>query len=185
MVPGHAVAILESRKGVIVVSTTYAPEIHVRRPHINLWAVAVIGLAAIIIGLAAWVVVDWYTGPTHDAATVIDDAASAWSAGDVAEVASLYTSDAILVTARGDQVVGTDGIGALMTNAPRYGLGFERVAPVTTEGDFATTYVRYTDPALADGTVLVVFQLDQGKIARQWDFELGVTPPFTARAVLP
>jgi uncharacterized protein (TIGR02246 family) len=170
---------------VIVVSTTYAPEIHVRRPHIDVWVAIVVGLAAVVIALGAWIVVDRYTGPEHDAATAIDDAATAWSAGDAASAASLYTSDAILVTAGGEQVVGTDEIAARMTNAQRYGLGFERVAPVTTEGDFATTYVRSTDPTLSNHTLLTVFEMDQGKIARQWDFELGASPPFTARAIVP
>jgi hypothetical protein len=168
-----------------VVSTTYAPDIHIRRPHVNLWAVVLVGLAALVIGLATWIVVDQYTGAEHDAATVIDNAAAAWTTGDESSVASLYTSDAILVTARGEQVIGTDAIAARMTNAPRYGLGFERVAPVTTEGDFATTYVSSTDPTLTEQMLLTVFELDQGKIARQWDFALGVTPPFTARTIIP
>jgi hypothetical protein len=33
-------------------STTYAPEVHVRQPHVNYWLVAVIGLTAALVGWA-------------------------------------------------------------------------------------------------------------------------------------
>ena len=164
-------------------STIYAPEVHVRRPHINLWLVAVVGLAAALVALGTWVLVDRYTGPEHDATTLIDDVAAAWSAGDSLAVTPLYTADAVLVSARGDSYAGPRSITFAVEDAAAAGMQLERIAPVTTEGDFATTFVSYTDEAGGYGTLLTVFQLDEGKVARQWDFELGATPPFDARAI--
>jgi len=48
---------LGSRKGVILVST-YAPETHRHRVHVNPWLVAVIVLAAALVALGAWVLID-------------------------------------------------------------------------------------------------------------------------------
>ena len=59
----------------------------------------------------------------------------------------------------------------------------ERVAPVTVDGDFATTFMKYTSVS-AGGTEVGVFQLEEGKILRYWFFKLGATPPFDD-AVMP
>jgi hypothetical protein len=53
----------------------------------------------------------------------------------------------------------------------------KRVAPVSVEGDFATTFMEYTSSA-ADGTQVGVYQFEKGKILRFWFFKLGSDPPF-------
>ena len=155
-----------------------------RRLRTLLWVV-VGALVAALVALGTWVVVDRYTGSEHDAATLIDDATTAWSAGDVGAATDLYTADYVIVTAWGDRITGARGLTLNVENAAATGLTLERIAPVTTEGDFATTYIRYTNSQGEEGTLLSTFQLEEGKIARTWDFELGVTSPFGARTVIP
>ena len=73
-------------------STTYAPPTHVRRPHANLWLVAVVALAAALMALGAWVVVDRYAGAggvTQDATALIDDFNAAINAGDADAIGAL------------------------------------------------------------------------------------------------
>jgi ketosteroid isomerase-like protein len=163
---------LGPRKEVIVVSTTYTHGVHVRRPHVNLWLVAVIGLAAALVALGAWVLVDRYTGPEHDATTLIDDFNAALSAGDADAVAALITNDFVMrslgETLTADQFLGVGSVAA------------ERIAPVTVEGDFATTYVTVSEVA---NPIVSVYQLEDGKIFRLWGFELGSTPPFDNAAM--
>lgn len=179
--------ILEAKTGVILVSVTHAPPAHVRRLHVNLWLVAVIVLSAALTALAAWVIIDAYRGgdtATEDAATLIDDANAAWSAGDAATVASLYAKDAVLVRDDGGQTGGSGALGGLASfTARNIDYRVKRVAPVSLEGDFATTFMKYTS-ALADGTLIGVYQFEGGRITRQWIFKLGVTSPFQ-NAVIP
>ena len=159
--------------------TTYVPEVHARRPHIDYWLVAVIALAAALIGLAAWVLVDRYAGtdPAAEATALVDDWIAAVNADYPADaLAPLITSD-FEVRTSGD-VYTADEFLARATSP----VGAERIAPVTVEGDFATTYS--TLSGLPGTTHLTVFQFEEGKISRLWSFQLGSTPPFD-NAVLP
>ena len=165
-------------------TTMHAPEIGVHRRHIDLWRVAVIGLAAALVALGAWVLVDRYTGPEYDAATLVDDLGAAWSTGDADAIRSLYTTDAIVVTAWGDRYVGLDQIVDEVSGAVGIGFKTERIAPVTVEGDYATTFLRYSTAGGEEGTLVSVYELQDGKILRMWDFEPGVTSPLT-NAVTP
>jgi ketosteroid isomerase-like protein len=163
----------------VIVVTTHVPEIHVRRLHVNVWLVAVVGLAAALVALGTWVLVDRYAGgggATQDATTLIDDFNAAITAGDADAVAALITSDFETWTT-GSDLYTADEFLARATSP----LGAERIAPVTVEGDFATTYV--TVSAVANPLV-AVYQLEDGRIFRLWGFELGSTPPFD-NAVLP
>jgi hypothetical protein len=165
----------------------HAPPVHVHRLHINAWLVAVVGLAAGLIALGSWVLVDRYTGggAAHDATTVLDNfyaAVSSPAHTDAATITPLVTSDAVFWT-NGDKSVGARQIGDDIAGTP--GLHVQRIAPVTVWGSFATTYIRFSVPmAGINGPMVEVVQLKNGKIFRLWDFALGVTPPLT-NAVVP
>ncbi len=169
-------------EGVVVVSITETPPVHVHRPHINVWLVAVIGLAAGLIALGSWVLVDRFSGGgsvTHDATTLIDEFNAAGNAHDANAAAALFTSDAVMRTAVvGETIVGAEAIGRAAADPvnPRS----ERAAPVVVDGDFATTFIRFG----SNKPVVVTFQLKDGKIIRIWAFEPGVTPPLN-NAVTP
>ncbi len=164
---------------------TYAPPLRLHRPHVNLWLVAVVGLAAALVALGSWVLVDRYTGgggATQDATTLVDDLATAVTAGDAKAISGLYASDAVFVTAGGDRFVGRKDVTNVVMAPSSFDLHLERIGPVATEGDFVTAFVHYSDGM--EGTELTVFQLKDGKIVRQWAFEVGLTPPFD-NAVMP
>ena len=166
--------------------STYASRVHLHRPHVNVWLVAVVGLAAALVALGSWVLIDRYSGTEYEAATVADDLMAAVNARDADAVASMITADAVFVDAGGDVAVAAD----VISTVPQTPWTMERVSPVTVEGDFAATFVRMTpregltegvpvDVAVNTSTEqLVVFQLENGKIARMWDFLPGFTEPF-------
>lgn len=141
-----------------------------------LWVVVGV-LAAALVGLGAWMIVDRYTGPEADATALVDDLTAAWSTGDVEALQDVYTTDAIVVTAWGGQYTRLHQIMAEVPAAAGFGYRAERIAPVTVEGDFASTFLSYSTAAGEEGTLVTVFQLRDGKILRQWDFEPGVTAP--------
>lgn len=166
--------------------TAYPHRLHVHRPHINLWLVAVVGLAAALVGSGAWVIVDRYTGgggATDNATALIDESNAAISNADAAALSSLYTRNAEITRDDGGVTVGAEAIGALAPMTKMVSYRVWRVAPVSVEGDFATTFLQYTS-ATGEGTDIAVYQFREGKILRMWFFKLGTTPPFT-NAVMP
>lgn len=160
-------------------TTLHTPEVGTAPPvhrHLTtaLWVVVGV-LVAALVALGAWVIVDRYTGPEYDAAATIDDVTTAWSAGDLDAIRSLYAGDAVLVTAWGATVSGMDELVANVLTAKSLSFTVERIAPVTTEGDYATTFVRYSTGGGEKGTLVSVFQFQDGQILRHWDFEPGQT----------
>jgi len=152
----------------------------VRWPHVNLWLVAVVVLAASLIGLGAWVLVDRYTGgggATHDATTLVDQSNTAISNGDAAALTSLYTPDGVITRDDGGVTAGAKEISGLVPMTKMVNYKVWRVAPVSVEGNFATTFLQYTSTT-GEGTDTAVYQFKEGRILRMWFFKLGTTPPF-------
>lgn len=151
---------------------------HLRRPHVNLWLVAVVGLAAALIALGAWVIVDRTTGgnsATEKAATLIDKSNLAIATGDKNAISTFFAKGAVMRSiGTGETYAGLNAIRNLANGS----FTPERVAPVTMHGGFATTYVRLTTAGGQTGTTLSVFEIKDSKIVRQWNFQAGVTPPF-------
>ena len=163
--------------------TTCVPEVHVRRPHVSVWLVAVVALAAALVALGTWVLVDRYTGgdgAAQDATALIDDLAAAFSTGDANAIPSLYASNAVMRSIEvGETYTGVKAIRALAGCCT-----IERLAPVTVEGEYATSFMRIAAPGWPTVMSISVFQIKDGKIVRQWNFVPGQTPPFD-NAVLP
>jgi hypothetical protein len=162
------------------VSTTHAPAVHAHRLHLDPWHVAVVVLAAAVVGLGAWVVVDSVTGggdsATKDATALTDDFSAAAMANDGATAMTMMTDNAVLWS-NGDVITGAKAWSDEITNTLT--LTVERVAPVSVEGEYATTFARYGVPGLGiePTTSVFVYQLRDGKIARLWIFVPGVTEP--------
>jgi hypothetical protein len=168
----------------VIIVTTYVPEAHVRRPHVNVWLVAVIGLAAALVALGSWVVVDRYAGgnsATQDATTLIDKTSTAFSTGDAGAIDSLYAKGAVIRSiGAGETYAGVNAISPLADGS----FTVERVAPVTVNGEYATSFMWLSAPGYGSAMSISVFQIKDGKIVRQWNFVPGQTPPFD-NAVLP
>jgi ketosteroid isomerase-like protein len=152
-----------------------APPVH-RHLTTALWIVVGV-LAAALVALGAWMVVDRYTGAEADATALVDDVAAAWSSYDADGIRAGYTTDAALVTAWGSSFTGMDELIGNVETSMSMGFDVERIAPVTVEGDYAMTFMRYSTSAGEEGTLATIFQLRDGMVARQWDFEPGVTVP--------
>lgn len=163
--------------------TTYPQHVDARRPHVSYWLVAVIALAAALVALGAWVLVDRYAGgdsATQDATTLIDDLNAAFSTGDANAIPSLYASNAVMRSFGVGETYA--GVKAIRTNAGCCTI--ERLAPVTVEGEYATSFMRIAAPGWPTVMSISVFQIKDGKIVRQWNFVPGQTSPFD-NAVLP
>jgi hypothetical protein len=151
--------------------TTHTPEVHARRPHINFWLVAVIALAAGLVALGAWTLVDRYTGSNTEAAQIIDELNTAVNAGDTDGVRQLFARDAVFETPTGERISGLDNVVSVALLPHGVGFQLERAGPVTSEGDFAATFTKYSNGA--EGVELSVFQFEDGKIARVWLYSHG------------
>jgi len=154
------------------VSTTYAPHAHVRRPHGVLWLGVGIGLLAILIGLASWAVYEQVTGPEQTATQLMDDATVAWTAPTMGAFADVYTDDAVVVLADGTELFGVEAIHGAAARLAPVSFAAERVAPVTVEGDYATTFVHWTS-RVEEGTQAQIARLEDGRIAELAVIELG------------
>ena len=152
--------------------------------HFDPWHVAVVVLAAALVALAAWVVYDNVTAgdtATKDATALIDDFNAAAVANDGAKAMTMITRDATLWS-NGDVITGAKAWGDEIDTTPT--LTLDRLAPVTLEGDYATTFVNYGVPGAGyePKPSVFVYQLRDGKIARAWAFVIGVTPPLDSVA---
>lgn len=139
--------------------------------------VVVVALAAALVGLGGWMLVNHYTGggPAQDATALVDDFASAANANDAKAVSALFTSDTEVWMPSGSRIVGRSGVSTYVVGP---GLHLERTAPVSADGDFATTFFTFAAPDVPQGHAVMVFRLENGKIARLWSFQLGITKPF-------
>ena len=144
--------------------TAYTPEAHARRPHITIWFVAVIALAAGLVALGAWMLVSRDTGADTEAAQIVDDLNAAVNAGDAEALRGLFARSPVFVMPNGEQLSGLDRV--VMAVLIPHGVGYqlERVGPVASAGDFAASFTRF------DGSMeLGVWQFDDdGKIVQMW-----------------
>jgi hypothetical protein len=79
-------------------STTHEPPLHAHRLHFDPWHVAVVVLVATLVALAAWTVIDNYTGGTSTTKDeqLVENVLAAWNARDGDAIGRLYTEDAVL-----------------------------------------------------------------------------------------
>ena len=142
--------------------TTYVPEVHARRPNVNLWLVAVLALAAGFVALGSWTLVDRLGGSHSGGAEVIDDLNAAVNAGDANALRTLFARDAVFVAPNGQQASGLDDVVSAVLIPHGAGLHVERAGPVASEGDFVAAFIRYEG-----GVEFGVWQFDDdGKIVR-------------------
>ena len=165
--------------------STYTPPVHVRhRMHIDVRLGVIVGLLAALVALGSWVLVDRYTGggATQDATTLIDKWQSASNAHDGQAITALLTSDAVQWF-NDSTLTGPKSIVAGIMTDP--GLRIERTAPVTVEGNFASTFASITTPSagVTNLPMVEIYQFKNGKIFRQWVFVLGTTSPLDNAAV--
>lgn len=140
-----------------------------------LFAVAV--LAAGLASLGGWVLVDHYTGSPSAAEQIVDRFATVWSSGSGAGASTIYAPTAVEKAFDGSTITGSAALGALIQQAGTIDLKVERLTPVSVSGEFVSTFVRLGSTT-GSNTILLVLQVRDGKIVRQWNFTPGLTQPF-------
>jgi hypothetical protein len=160
---------------------------HARRPHVNPWLVAVVALAAALVGLSTWVIVDRttnastapVTSPTlglasPEVTTMLENRIAAWDSGDGKAVAAFYSKNAVMEERDVTPAVVTTGrtqIGTRLQWIIDLGLRMKPVGTPVQVGRFVGEPVRfYAVGGGAVGEGVLVFELDKytGKIAHQW-----------------
>jgi hypothetical protein len=142
--------------------------------HLIRWLVlAVVLLAAAVVALGAWVIVD-QTGTTgNDSQAVVNDLTNAWSTYDAKALSSLYAPNAVITGADGSVDTGIDAILGTLGTFKLMGYTVAPVGEVAVNGEYTATFVRFSD-----GTeVMTVLQTKNGKIVRHWDLLPGDTAP--------
>lgn len=163
-------------------SVTHAPPTHVQRPHVNPWLVAVIALAAVLIALGAWVIVDQTRSSSTpdqaspEVAAMIQNLTRAWNSYDAEATASFYTRDAVMEEIEeGTPRVVSNG-SAQITDRFRYMLDAARsagvrgrIGTITQIGPYVSTRYSWGTPGTTMGQGFIVDKLDaSGKIAHEW-----------------
>lgn len=159
-------------------AVTHAGRAHVRRPQFNPWLGAVIALAAALVALGAWVIVDQTrSSPTEglaspEVATMLENRIAAFDHADGRAAAAFYTKDAIMQEEDiGLTTTGRGRIAARLQYLMDAGLRMKTVGAPIQIGRFVGEAVRFYDPGgTARGEGVLAFELDKnsGKIAHQW-----------------
>ena len=102
---------------------------------------------------------------------IVDDLNAAVNAGDAEAVRALFAPDAVIQVSTGDQIAGLDEVVTTALIPHGVGLRVERIAPVTTEGNAAATFIKYSNGS--EGVELIVFRFKDRKIVRQWVYDEG------------
>jgi hypothetical protein len=167
------------------VSAAYPPHAHLHRLHLSVWLIAVVALAAALIGLASWVIVDQTSSPTTPAVkpvpalapakvvAMLDARFAALNSNAKRSFAQYYSPDTTFhdfgVTPP-IEAKGRANVVSLMEGYSRmWALADARIArtsEVIQSGPFVANSLR-----LGDTRGIAVYELDeQGKIANQWAF---------------
>ena len=165
-------------------SVMHAPAKPVRRPHINPWLAAVIALAAALVGLSAWVVVDRSTSSSTsahglaspEAATMLRDRLAALNSGDAKAISAFYARNAVLeerdvvpaVVTKGSEQIG----GRIHEIVTLNGMQLESASPVIQLG--RTVAEATSVPGSPNEGFILVYNRDaNGRITHQWVLPAG------------
>jgi hypothetical protein len=152
-------------------SVTHAPPTHVRRLHINPWLVAVLALAAGLIVLGTWTILDRSTESKPAAVRIVDDLNAAVNAGDDEAVRALFAPDAVFQVSTGESVTGLDNVVNTVLLPHVVGFRVERVGSVTTVGETSATFTEVSNGT--EAVELAVLRLKDGKIVHMWVYDEG------------
>jgi hypothetical protein len=157
---------------------THAGSAHARRPHLNLWPLAVNALVAALVALGGWVLVDRTRSSStqglasHEVAAMLESRIAAFDRADGRAAAAFYTEDAIMQEEDiGLTTTGREQIAARLQYLMDAGLRMKAVSAPIQMGRFVGEAVRFYEAGgTGTGEGVLVFELDKntGKIAHQW-----------------
>ena len=163
---------------------THPPQTHVHRPRVNPWLMAVVVLAAALVGLGAWVIVDQTrssSGVSPKSSTaglasptvvaMLRERLAALNGGDPKTISAFYTRHAVLDDRAAQpplKTVGSQEIGKLLHfYVKTLGMQLESVGPIVQVGSGVAEATRVPG-STNDGFMLVYNLAANGKIAHQW-----------------
>lgn len=163
-------------------SVAHHPPTHGRRWHVRPLTIAVIAVAASLVALGTWVIVDRNGSSTTpglasaEVVAMLGDRLAALNSGDPEAISAFYTRDAVLeerdvtpaIVTRGSDRIG-ERIGSIVR---MFGMQLAPASPVIRLG--GTVAEATSVPGYPDQGYILVYQLDpQGKIAHQWVLPAG------------
>lgn len=157
--------------------TTYAPEVHVRRPRINAWLAGIVAAGAIVLAaIAGYAIAGGFTSESSTGDEIADGVMNAWATGDEAAIAAVYAPGVkvALIYDELEEVIAADraSLTAAIKGAIAMGNTYEQIGPVATyttaDGDlYVSTLVEVKGAAHPDGDPLVGFyRVRDGKVTR-------------------
>jgi hypothetical protein len=162
--------------------TTYAPATHRHRLHVHPWLVAVIVLAAALVALGAWVLVDQARSSStqglasSEVTTMLDARLAALNRFDAEATAAFFTKDAVMEEIeQGAPVVVSSGRKEI-ANRFRVMLDYSkqtgvqgRTGATTQIGPYVAQTFSWGASGTTEGQGILVFKLDEkGEIAHEW-----------------
>lgn len=157
--------------------TTYAPQSRPHARHANGWLIAVVVLAATVVALAAWTLLQSGESRSQDK-VLVEDVGAAWNARDGDAIERLYTADAVFAFGPDDDGIFRDELRRLVES------WHNTVVPVgdpITVDEPPTGFASLTDgvdphyvvqPVLIHDDVFVtLFEVRGGKVATHLVYE--------------
>jgi hypothetical protein len=158
--------------------SAYAPEMHVRRPHVSSWLVAVAGLVAVLLaGIGGYAIGGGFATESSPGQDVSDRVTEAWATGDAASIAAAYDPaiKVVLIYDNKEEVIAgnVEELTGAIQGAIGFGNTYTQIGPVSTyEADDGDLYVSSTVEVRGlghpEGAPLVGFyRVHDGKVVRQ------------------
>jgi hypothetical protein len=129
------------------------------------------------LGVITGVVPGATSATSNDPGSLVKRLDTMWSRGDTAGYASVYASNAIVTFYDSSALDGRAAIVQEMKSLHSCGYTIKRVAPIAIHGNYAATFQTAAGGCPGTATFLAVYQIQHGKIVRDWHLLPGTTPP--------
>ncbi len=133
-----------------------------------------VGLVAAVTALAPGIT----SATSNDPGSLVKRLDSIWTRGDTAAYGSVYAANAIVTFYDTSALNGRAAIVREMKSLHSCGYTIKRVAPIAIHGNYIATSQTADGSCQGAVTFLGVYQIQHGKIVRDWHLLPGVTPPF-------
>jgi hypothetical protein len=158
--------------------TVYVPGVHVRRPHLNAWLVALVGLVAIVLaGVVGYAIAGGFTTESSPGQKVADRVLNAYATGDAASIAATYDPavKVVLIYDGAEHVIASNAKEetGVIKDAIASGVTLKQIGAVSTyeaeDGDLYVAHsIELTSPTHPNGIPVIGFyRVHDGKVIRQ------------------
>lgn len=143
-----------------------------------IWLTRRLTLAAALVAAVTAVAPGTTSATSNDPGSLVKRLDSIWTRGDTAAYGSVYAANAIVTFYDSSALDGRAAIVQEMKSLHSGGYTIRRVSPIAIHGNYASTFQTAAGAGQSAVTFLAVYQIQHGKIVRDWHLLPGVTPPF-------